>query len=89
MRAPLLELREKITGFRGSVEAALFALRNGLQQRSDAAAAREVLELLLDTFHVVSKVHDSGFSILIFHFASVILRLLLISLATYSSDYLL
>lgn len=56
MRAPLLELREKITGFRGSVEAALFALRNGLQQRSDAAAAREVLELLLDTFHVVSKV---------------------------------
>lgn len=67
MRAPLLELREKITGFRGSVEAALFALRNGLQQRSDAAAAREVLELLLDTFHVVSKVHVFGFSILIFH----------------------
>uniref|UniRef100_A0A1J3DP33 Conserved oligomeric Golgi complex subunit 2 n=1 Tax=Noccaea caerulescens TaxID=107243 RepID=A0A1J3DP33_NOCCA len=56
MRAPLLALREKITGFRGSVEAALFSLRSGLQQRSDAAAAREVLELLLDTFHVVSKV---------------------------------
>ncbi|ESQ54830.1 hypothetical protein EUTSA_v10024490mg [Eutrema salsugineum] len=56
MRAPLLDLREKITGFRGSVEAALFALRSGLQQRSHAAAAREVLELLLDTFHVVSKV---------------------------------
>ncbi|XP_010464008.1 PREDICTED: conserved oligomeric Golgi complex subunit 2-like [Camelina sativa] len=56
MRAPLLELREKITGFRGSVEAALFSLRNGLHQRSDAAASREVLELLLNTFHVVSKV---------------------------------
>lgn len=56
MRAPLLELREKIEGFRGSVEVSLVALRNGLQQRSEAAAAREVLELLLDTFHVVSKV---------------------------------
>ncbi|KAH0941818.1 hypothetical protein HID58_001455 [Brassica napus] len=56
MRAPLLGLREKIAAFRGSVEAALFALRSGLQQRSDAASAREVLELLLDTFHVVSKV---------------------------------
>ncbi|KAJ9140181.1 hypothetical protein P3X46_030858 [Hevea brasiliensis] len=56
MRAPLLELREKIEGFRGSLEGSLVALRNGLQQRSEAAAAREVLELLLDTFHVVSKV---------------------------------
>lgn len=56
MRAPLLELREKIEGFRGSVESSLVALRNGLQQRSDAASAREALELLLDTFHVVSKV---------------------------------
>ncbi|KAL1211677.1 Conserved oligomeric Golgi complex subunit 2 [Cardamine amara subsp. amara] len=56
MRAPLLELRDKITGFRGSAEVALFALRSGLHQCSDAATAREVLELLLDTFHVVSKV---------------------------------
>ncbi|CAL1389088.1 unnamed protein product [Linum trigynum] len=56
MRAPLLELREKIEGFRGSVEGSLVSLRNGLKQRSEAAAAREVLELLLDTFHVVSKV---------------------------------
>ncbi|EOA29583.1 hypothetical protein CARUB_v10013037mg [Capsella rubella] len=56
MRAPLLELREKITGFRGSLEASLFSLSNGLHQRSDAAAAREVLDLLLNTFHVVSKV---------------------------------
>uniref|UniRef100_A0A2P2KTE7 Conserved oligomeric Golgi complex subunit 2 n=1 Tax=Rhizophora mucronata TaxID=61149 RepID=A0A2P2KTE7_RHIMU len=56
MRAPLLELREKIEGFRGSVEGSLVALRNGLKQRSEAAAAREILERLLDTFHVVSKV---------------------------------
>ncbi|KAI6682729.1 hypothetical protein NL676_028642 [Syzygium grande] len=56
MRAPLLELRDKIEGFRGSVEGSLVALRNGLKQRSEAASAREVLELLLDTFHVVSKV---------------------------------
>lgn len=57
MRAPLLELREKIEGFRGSVEGSLVALQSGLKQRSEAAAAREVLELLLDTFHVVSKVN--------------------------------
>ncbi|KAH8486739.1 hypothetical protein Peur_069848 [Populus x canadensis] len=56
MRAPLLELREKIEGFRGSVESSLVALKNGLEQRSEAAATREILELLLDTFHVVSKV---------------------------------
>ena len=56
MRAPLLELREKIEGFRGSVESSLVALKNGLEQRSEATATREVLELLLDTFHVVSKV---------------------------------
>lgn len=56
MRAPLVELREKIEQFRGSVEFSLSALQNGLRQRSEAASAREVLELLLDTFHVVSKV---------------------------------
>ncbi|KAK2648240.1 hypothetical protein Ddye_015729 [Dipteronia dyeriana] len=56
MRAPLLDLREKIEGFRGSVEGSLVALQSGLKQRSEAAAAREVLQLLLDTFHVVSKV---------------------------------
>lgn len=61
MRPPLPELRDKITGFRGSVEVALFALRSGLYQRSDSAASREVMELLLDTFHVVSKVHGFGF----------------------------
>ncbi|XP_044486987.1 conserved oligomeric Golgi complex subunit 2 [Mangifera indica] len=56
MRAPLLELREKIESFRGTVESSLVALQSGLKQRSEAAAAREALELLLDTFHVVSKV---------------------------------
>ncbi|KAK4750699.1 hypothetical protein SAY87_004181 [Trapa incisa] len=56
MRAPLVKLRDKIQGFRSSVETSLVSLRNGLNQRSEAASAREVLELLLDTFHVVSKV---------------------------------
>ncbi|KAE8123920.1 hypothetical protein FH972_018837 [Carpinus fangiana] len=56
MRAPLVELREKIDQYRGSVDRSLVALKNGLKQRSEAASARETLELLLDTFHVVSKV---------------------------------
>ncbi|CAL9030799.1 unnamed protein product [Prunus brigantina] len=56
MRAPLVELREKIEQFRCSVQNSLVALTNGLKQRSEANEAREVLELLLDTFHVVSKV---------------------------------
>ncbi|XP_027334361.1 conserved oligomeric Golgi complex subunit 2 [Abrus precatorius] len=56
MRAPLVELREKIEQFRGSVQVSLVAIKNGLKQRSEAASARETLELLLDTFHVVSKV---------------------------------
>ncbi|CAA6669703.1 unnamed protein product [Spirodela intermedia] len=42
MRAPLAELREKVSG--------------GLNQRAEASEAREVLELLLDAFHVVSNV---------------------------------
>lgn len=56
MRAPLVELREKIELYRASVDGSLVALKNGLKQRSEAASAREVLELLLDMFHVVSKV---------------------------------
>ncbi|KAJ7945719.1 Conserved oligomeric Golgi complex subunit 2 [Quillaja saponaria] len=56
MRAPLVELREKIEQFRGSVDASLVSIKNGLRQRSEAASTRETLELLLDTFHVVSKV---------------------------------
>ncbi|KAL3652642.1 Conserved oligomeric Golgi complex subunit 2 [Castilleja foliolosa] len=56
MRAPLLEIKEKILAFRGSVDGSLVALQIRLKQRSQANEAREVLELLLDTFHVVSKV---------------------------------
>lgn len=56
MRAPLAELRDKVAGFRGAAAAALAALRAGLEQRTAATAARELLELLLDTSHVVSKV---------------------------------
>ncbi|ERN10008.1 hypothetical protein AMTR_s00013p00234340 [Amborella trichopoda] len=56
MRAPLNELRARISQFRASVEASFTSLRDGLQKRADAAASREVLERLLDTSHVVSKV---------------------------------
>ncbi|KAF9603021.1 hypothetical protein IFM89_033648 [Coptis chinensis] len=56
MRAPLLELREKIMEFRNSLEESLKGLKNRLRERNEAANAREVLETLLDTFHVVSKV---------------------------------
>ncbi|KAJ0261152.1 hypothetical protein HA466_0043250 [Hirschfeldia incana] len=56
MRAPLLELREEINEFRGSVDAARVARASGLNQRYDADAAREVLESSLEAFRVVSKV---------------------------------
>ncbi|XP_057460047.1 LOW QUALITY PROTEIN: conserved oligomeric Golgi complex subunit 2-like [Actinidia eriantha] len=56
MRAPLTDIREKIVAFRASVEGSLVALQSGLRQRAEAEAAKEVLQLLLDTFHVVSKV---------------------------------
>ena len=56
MRAPLADLRDKVAAFRAGAAAALAALRAGLEQRAVATAARELLELLLDTSHVVSKV---------------------------------
>ncbi|KAI3881402.1 hypothetical protein MKW92_034179 [Papaver armeniacum] len=56
MRAPLTDLRDKILLFRDSVEGSLLGLQNGLRKRGEAENVREVLELLLDTFHVVSKV---------------------------------
>ncbi|PIA51191.1 hypothetical protein AQUCO_01100194v1 [Aquilegia coerulea] len=56
MRAPLTELRDKISQFRDTVQSSLIALQNKLRQRAEADSAREILELLLDTFHVVSKV---------------------------------
>ncbi|KAJ0043978.1 hypothetical protein Pint_18322 [Pistacia integerrima] len=55
MQAPLLELRERIEGFRVTIEGSILALQSGLKKRLEAAAAREAFELLLDTFHVVSK----------------------------------
>jgi hypothetical protein len=68
MRAPLADLRDKVAAFRAGASAALAALRAGLEQRAAATAARELLELLLDTSHVVSKVH----------FTSPLARLMLI-----------
>ncbi|XP_074591749.1 conserved oligomeric Golgi complex subunit 2-like [Curcuma longa] len=56
MRAPLVEFRDKVAAFRAVIDAALTSIRSGLRQRAEASAAREILELLLDTFHVVSKV---------------------------------
>eukprot|EP00899_Mesostigma_viride_P006947 jgi/Mesvir1/16253/Mv08501-RA.2 len=56
MRAPLTELRSKMVGVRDEVAKALSALDAGLKRRADASAARQVLELLLDTSHVVCKV---------------------------------
>ncbi|KAH0470863.1 hypothetical protein IEQ34_000586 [Dendrobium chrysotoxum] len=56
MRAPLAEFRDKVAAFRIAVENSLSSLRSGLRQRAEASAAREMLERLLDTFHVVSKV---------------------------------
>lgn len=56
MGAPLLELIEKIDQLIKIVEGSLVASKNVLKQRFEATAARKLLELLLDTFHVVSKV---------------------------------
>lgn len=58
MRPPLAELRDKVASFRAAAAAGLAALRAGLEQRAAATAARELLELLLDTSHVVSKVRS-------------------------------
>ncbi|KAG1330906.1 conserved oligomeric Golgi complex subunit 2 [Cocos nucifera] len=55
-RAPLAEFRDKVAAFRAVVDSSLANLCSGLRQRAEASAAREILELLLDTFHVVSKV---------------------------------
>ncbi|OAY80434.1 Conserved oligomeric Golgi complex subunit 2 [Ananas comosus] len=64
MRAPLAEFRGKVAAFRAAVDAVLADLRGGLRRRAEAAAAREVLELLLDTFHVVSKIVCEGLNVL-------------------------
>ncbi|KAH9314170.1 hypothetical protein KI387_022797 [Taxus chinensis] len=56
MRTPLTELRAKISSVRESVDSSLLALQDGLQRRAQASNSREILELLLDTSHVLSKV---------------------------------
>ncbi|EFJ16858.1 hypothetical protein SELMODRAFT_115746 [Selaginella moellendorffii] len=56
MRTPLQELRGKLVTVRDGVDGALLALQDALKRRSEASASREILELLLDTSHVVSKI---------------------------------
>lgn len=57
MRMPLNELRGKLVVVRDNVNSTLLLLQDGLKRRADASASREMLDLLLDTSHVVSKVH--------------------------------
>jgi hypothetical protein len=49
MRAPLADLRDKVTASRVGASAALAALCAGLEQGAATTSARELLELLLDT----------------------------------------
>eukprot|EP00850_Spirogloea_muscicola_P000815 SM000003S11060 [mRNA] locus=s3:589045:594249:+ [translate_table: standard] len=56
MRMPLNELRSRLQAAREAVAGTLAALQDGLKRRAEASEARQMLELLLDTSHVVSKV---------------------------------
>ncbi|GBG89774.1 hypothetical protein CBR_g49627 [Chara braunii] len=56
MRMPLTELRSKLVSVRESVGSSLSLLQDGLRRRAHAISARQILELLLDTAHVLSKV---------------------------------
>eukprot|EP00850_Spirogloea_muscicola_P011578 SM000072S21212 [mRNA] locus=s72:338837:344159:- [translate_table: standard] len=56
MRMPLNELRSRLQAARAAVAGTLAALQDGLKRRAEASEARQMLELLLDTSHVVSKV---------------------------------
>lgn len=56
MRMPLNELRGKLVLVRENVNCTLLKLQDGLKRRANMSASREILELLLDTSHVVSKV---------------------------------
>ncbi|KAE8654776.1 elongation factor 1-delta 1-like isoform X1 [Hibiscus syriacus] len=58
MRAPLLELRDKMQGFRGAVESSLTSLKNGLSQRAEATAAREVEKLIKELPSVSSDLSN-------------------------------
>lgn len=59
MRTPLNDLRSRLSLVKESVKASLSALQDGLHRRAEASQAREILELLLDTSHVVSKVYHN------------------------------
>lgn len=61
IRDPLAELRGKVASLRGAAATQLVELRAGMERRAAAAAARELLERMLDTFHVVSKVCSLSF----------------------------
>jgi conserved oligomeric Golgi complex subunit 2 len=61
IRAPMAELRAKVAALRGAAATQLVELRAGMERRAAAAAARELLERMLDTFHVVSKVRSLFF----------------------------
>jgi hypothetical protein len=52
--------RNKLLAVRDSVAVSLEALQEGLKRRAETSAAREMLELLLDTSHVVSKVNTGS-----------------------------
>ncbi|KAH7351785.1 hypothetical protein KP509_19G014200 [Ceratopteris richardii] len=56
MRAPLNDLKSRLSAVKESVKASLSALEDGLDRRTEASQAREILELLLDTSHVMSKI---------------------------------
>eukprot|EP00249_Psilotum_nudum_P019252 c27163_g1_i1 orf=404-2626(-) len=56
MRMPLNELRGKLEVVRNTVQSSLAALQDGLRRRMEASESREILEHLLDTSHVLSKI---------------------------------
>ncbi|KAL4854271.1 Conserved oligomeric Golgi complex subunit 2 [Chlorella vulgaris] len=56
MQRPLVELQEKLEAVRDSIGGQVGELQSGLQRRQAVAAARELLELMQDTAHVMSKV---------------------------------
>eukprot|EP00854_Cymbomonas_tetramitiformis_P024130 gene24130-29286_t len=56
MRAPLVELKNKLGAAREYIASAVEAIGSGLAKRQEAASVRGVLELMLDTAHVVAKV---------------------------------
>ena len=49
-------LQERLEAVRGAVAGQAHELEQGLQRRQGVAAARELLELLQDTAHIMSKV---------------------------------